>query len=134
MSWDGVHVLKQVSRLVCAAFHGPCPEGMECCHNDGNKLNNAAWNLRWDTHRANIVDRTNHGSLPIGEKHHQAKLTERDVINMRAMHANGASIVSIAKEFGVAVPTAGDVVRRKNWRHIPGAVTVQEIYCTEGKP
>lgn len=50
-----------VHRLVLSAFVGPCPEGMEGCHNDGDPTNNRLGNLRWDTHRANMQDRITHG-------------------------------------------------------------------------
>ena len=58
--------MKYVHRLVLEAFVGPCPEGMEACHNDGNPSNNHVNNLRWDTQSENMNDRVKHGS------HHQA--------------------------------------------------------------
>lgn len=30
------------------------------CHGDGNKRNNQLWNLRWDTHQANMDDAKKH--------------------------------------------------------------------------
>jgi len=44
-----------VHRLVLEAFVGPCPDGMECCHNDGDRTNNRLENLRWDTHKNNMA-------------------------------------------------------------------------------
>ena len=41
-------------KLVCTAFHGECPEGYECDHIDGNKLDWSANNLRWVTKEENI--------------------------------------------------------------------------------
>lgn len=54
---------RPVHQLVAEAFHGPRPEGAQVCHNDGNKLNNAASNLRWDTPAANAQDRVEHAAL-----------------------------------------------------------------------
>lgn len=51
-----------VHRLVLIAFVGPCPEGMEGCHFDGNPSNNVVSNLRWDTRSANILDAVRHGT------------------------------------------------------------------------
>ena len=51
-----------VHRLVLAAFVGPCPEGMEACHNDGDPSNNQVSNLRWDTRSANMLDKVRHGN------------------------------------------------------------------------
>lgn len=52
--------LKQVHHLVLEAFVGPRPPGLECCHNDGNSMNNKPGNLRWDTHQANMEDLKRH--------------------------------------------------------------------------
>lgn len=56
--WRGL----SIHRLVLEAFVGPCPPGMECCHNDGNYRNNRVENLRWDTHAANMADKRSHGT------------------------------------------------------------------------
>lgn len=52
-----------LGRLVLETFVGPCPEGMECCHNDDNSYNNVLSNLRWDTRRANLLDRFRNGRI-----------------------------------------------------------------------
>jgi DNA-binding transcriptional regulator YiaG len=54
-----------VHRLVMLAFVGPCPDGMEVCHGDGDKLNNALSNLRYDERIANVQDRVAHGTLKL---------------------------------------------------------------------
>lgn len=51
-----------VHRLVLAAFIGPCPDGMEACHSDGDPTNNVVQNLRWDTRSANMRDKIRHGN------------------------------------------------------------------------
>ena len=51
-----------VHALVLQAFVGPKPEGMEACHADGDKRNNAVENLRWDTRSENAKDRVRHGT------------------------------------------------------------------------
>lgn len=47
-------------RLVMLAFVGPCPEGMEVCHNDGNPENNHLSNLRYGTRSDNVQDMIRH--------------------------------------------------------------------------
>ena len=49
--------------LVFLAFQGPCPEGCEACHNDGNPVNDHLSNLRWDTHAANMRDASRHAAI-----------------------------------------------------------------------
>jgi hypothetical protein len=59
-----------VASLVLAAFRGPRPPGMECCHNDGNSTNDRADNLRWDTPSENSYDRVRHGTHASARKTH----------------------------------------------------------------
>ena len=40
-------------RVVLETFVGPCPDGMEGGHYDGDPGNNRLENLRWDTRRVN---------------------------------------------------------------------------------
>ena len=47
---------RAVHQLIAEAFHGPRPEGMEVCHNDGDPANNTPDNLRWDTHANNMAE------------------------------------------------------------------------------
>lgn len=58
---DGAGSTKNVHSLVAAAFLGPRPDGTEVCHINGDGHDNRASNLRYDTHRANSLDRTAHG-------------------------------------------------------------------------
>lgn len=58
----GEPISAQVHVLVLEAFVGPCPGGMECCHNNGNPKDNRIENLRWDTHKANMADRVKHAA------------------------------------------------------------------------
>lgn len=59
-----------VHRLVMAAFVGPCPEGMEVCHNNGDAADNRVENLRYGTRADNAADCVLHGRHPEAEKTH----------------------------------------------------------------
>lgn len=59
-----------VHRAVLEAFIGPCPEGMEACHDDGNPKNNTVENLYWGTRSDNVKDALRHGT------HYWASRTE----------------------------------------------------------
>jgi hypothetical protein len=52
----------RVHRIVLAAWIGPCPDGYEGCHNDGDPANNAVSNLRYDTPENNDSDKLSHGT------------------------------------------------------------------------
>ncbi len=83
--------------LVLEAFVGPRPSGMQGCHRDDDKENNALSNLRWDTPQGNIADRT-----PInGEVNPNAKLTDEQTAEIRRRRIAGESGVKLAAEFGL---------------------------------
>lgn len=61
---------RKVHRMVLESFVGLAPDGMVCCHNDGDPSNNRLENLRWDTPSANMLDRVKHGTDPNVQKTH----------------------------------------------------------------
>lgn len=71
-------------RLVAGAYlPAPKQDQTDVCHNDGNPANNAAGNLRWDTHRANQMDMRAHGTMQDGEKCVTAVLTAEQALDIR---------------------------------------------------
>ena len=112
-------VPRLVHRLVLLTFVGPCPDGMEGCHNDGNPKNNNVSNLRWDTRKNNRADAIMHGTHPRGSRSGLAKLTETQVIEMRILYAQGCTSLSqIARAHGVSVSLVSQIVNRKIWLHV----------------
>jgi hypothetical protein len=101
----------KVHRLVLEVFVGPRPEGLECCHWDGNRKNNRLENLRWDTRASNEADARRHGTA-------LAKLTENDVREIRRRHSRGESKNALAREFGVDPKTIRDAINRKTWASV----------------
>lgn len=59
-----------VHRLVLSTFTGETPEGLDCCHNNGDRTDNRLTNLRWDTRSENIKDAIRHGTHPQASKTH----------------------------------------------------------------
>ena len=104
-----------VHRLVLAAFVGPCPAGLESCHEDDDPNNNRLSNLRWDTPRANAADRDTNGGTARGEESPVAKLTEADV---RAIRAACGRQVDIAAQFGVGQTHVSRIRRGEAWAHV----------------
>lgn len=107
-----------VHRLVLEAFVGPCPEGMEACHADGNRTNNALSNLRWDTPKANAADRERHGKTYRGERIRLAKLTPERVLQIRAEYAAGTPHRHLAARHGVNESTTRAIIAGRAWRHV----------------
>lgn len=112
-----------IHRLVLLAFVGPCPEGMEACHNDGNHLNNHFSNLRWDTRKSNWNDMKLHGVAPIGEKHGRTHLSSDEVTAIRVMYSKGVSKECITRMFDIPKSTMYNIVHGNTWKQIPGPIT-----------
>lgn len=53
-----------------------------------------------------------------GERHPQARLTEADVINIRLLRADGASLKDLATRFGVTTTSISRICLRQSWVHI----------------
>lgn len=50
-----------VHTLVATAFHGRCPDGLECLHHNDVPDDNTPGNLRWGTTRENVADAMRNG-------------------------------------------------------------------------
>lgn len=61
---------RYVHQLVLEAFVGPRPEGMEACHDNGDRADNRLENLRWDTVSENRLDIKRMGRHNEGNKTH----------------------------------------------------------------
>lgn len=122
--WDLIH------RLVLLAFVGPCPEGMECRHADGSRVNNRLTNLCWGTRIENNADKVRHGTAPLGEQCHTAKLSDADAVEIRRRHAAGESRPALAAAFGVARSNISMILRGVTFAHLPG---VDPQHCRSRK-
>jgi hypothetical protein len=104
--------------LVLVAWVGPCPPGMQCCHNDGNARNNWVGNLRWDTPENNRKDMVRHGSIACGRKLPNSKLYDEDVLRMCEMRRKGWSLRGLAARFGMATRNVKCVLAGTAYKHV----------------
>jgi bacterioferritin-associated ferredoxin len=105
-----------VSKLVCAAFHGPKPTNRhQAAHWDGDKKNNRADNLRWATPKDNCGDRFRHGTSVRGKQNPRARLTENDVRQIRTLIASGTLQTDVAKMFSVSKQCVASINCRRIW-------------------
>lgn len=107
-----------VHRAIATAFHGPCPEGLDCRHLNGIKADNRSANLQWGTRSENNLDKKRHGIVFYGERCNSAVLKEVDVLFIRANAGNGFTKSALAKKFGVSKSAIKHIVARRNWPHI----------------
>ena len=116
MRKDGGTFKSPVHLLVASAFLGPRPEGMETCHNDGNRNNPAASNLRFDTYEGNRADTYLHGTDRRGERNHSSVLTDEQVL---AIRADARVQRTIAADYGIKQQCVSKIKRRLRWAHLP---------------
>jgi len=101
--------------LVLTAFTGPCPPGLEACHNDGNRKNPYLNNLRWDTREANAADAATHGTRSIGSRRPNAKLGEDDarkIFQLRGVVPQS----ELADQFGVSPSAIQAIHDGRSWK------------------
>ena len=79
--------------------------------------------LKAGTHVENVADRHRKGhtrnGTTLGSRRPAAKLTEGDVVAVRARLADGVSHRAIAREFGVHHSVVGNIHRGNAWKHVP---------------
>lgn len=92
----------RVHRLIAMTFI-PNPEGKsEINHIDSNRGNNVVTNLEWATPKENRQHAVARGtSCAKTNPNFRFKLSLADVEAIKAKRANGASYLSLAKEYGV---------------------------------
>lgn len=114
-SADGTYRRRYGATFVLLAFVGPCPDGLEACHRNGDCTDDAASNLRWDTHSANLLDRRAHGTNVQGEMVNTAKLTAEQVLEIRRV---GKPLKQHAIRYGVSEALVSAILKRKVWQHV----------------
>lgn len=101
-----------VHQIVLEAFVGPCPESFEGAHLNGVRTDNRLVNLIWCSKKENHSHKVLHGTTMRGSKSPNAKLTEKQVKEIRAA---GDIHKDIAIRYGVHHGTVGDIKRRATW-------------------
>jgi len=104
-----------VHQLVLLAFVGPRPDGMECAHGNGNRVDNALSNLRYATRKDNHADKAAHGTRQSGERNGFHRLTEEDVLRIRSDPRPAKHLVA---EYGVSHSAICRARNGASWRHL----------------
>jgi hypothetical protein len=93
----------RVHALVLLAFEGAPPPGKsEVAHWDGDVSNNSLVNLRYATCSENCADKRRHGRMPIGERAHNARLSDSDAARIFDSRKRGAAIGELAADYGLS--------------------------------
>ncbi len=103
-------------RLVLMAFVGPSP--LPANHRNGVVDDNRLENLEYVTTKENVCHARDvlgrHGGRK-GEKHHNARLTEAQVADLRQLAQNGVSDTELGRVFGINRRHAERIRRGVRW-------------------
>ena len=104
-----------VHRLL-AKYFIPNPENKpHVNHIDGNPMNNSLNNLEWVTHKENIRHAAKIGRMKSGEKHHNVKLTDREVLEIRDLYKHKIyNQRELGEIYGVFQTNISFIVRNKS--------------------
>jgi hypothetical protein len=120
---DGKHML--VHRLVMITFVGKSK--LEVNHKNAIRTDNRLANLEY----MSTKDNRNYSyhalgikrkSSSNGEKNHLAKLTEYQVIEIRAKYKSGGLVADLSSEYCISRSTCVRLLNGKTWGHVPGAI------------
>lgn len=110
-----------VHALVLGAFIGQCPPGNEGRHLNGVRSDNRLENLAWGTSSENEYDKLKTGTMQHGSRNGHAKLSEKDVLDIRQRNANGESQRALAVAYGVSQPQISRLITGTRWGHLSGS-------------
>jgi hypothetical protein len=99
--------------------YGPIPTGMFVLHRCDVRLCVRPDHLFLGTQQDNVRDRDRKGRAAKGETHHHAKLTNADVMDIRARWAEGTTQVALATHYGLKLDQIAKIVHRRAWKHLP---------------
>lgn len=113
-------VIRRSHRIAWELESGPVPDGLWVLHRCDNPPCVRPGHLFLGTPRDNIDDMITKGrSNPAqGSARPQARLSEADVLAIRAARAQGATGAELARQYGVHRSSIYHICQRDFWRHI----------------
>lgn len=111
---------QKAHRLAYREKIGPIPDGLKVCHKCDNPPCFRPDHLFVGSDLDNRLDCVSKGraNLPRGDAHPRSKLTEKDVLDIRARLATGESQTAISQDYPVTNQMILRIDKRLAWRHI----------------
>lgn len=76
-------------------------------------------NLEWGTSKQNKQDSVLDKTTKIGEHHPDSRVTEQDVLDIRAKYKTGRYLLKdLAKEYQITIQSIWAIVKYKTWKHV----------------
>lgn len=118
----GKYLTRRLHRIVAHAFLGPCPNGKEVNHKDGDKGNNRSSNLEYVTGAENLEHAVRMGLTPKGRECPQAILNSSQALEIVCLARAGISKSEIGRRFGVSRRTVNCLLSGLSWSHVTGII------------
>jgi hypothetical protein len=130
----------RANRVAYLIQHGQNPGNTFVLHSCDNKacvrkehlsLGDHAQNMRESMDRGRVAVGDRNGSrlhpdaLSRGSAHHNAKVTEDQVLKMRGAYANGQNATTLAAENKLSIATTCKILRGQSWAHASGEITTR---------
>ena len=109
----------RVHRVAYEWAFGFIPDGLCVMHQCDNPPCINPGHLFVGTHQDNKADAVLKGRHAHGETGGHARLTEAQVLEIRAREASGEHTLALAKEFGVNGKSISMICNGDRWRHLP---------------
>jgi len=111
------------SRITYILTHGEIEKGLVIMHKCNNKSCCNPNHLEMGTYSKNTQDAYDDGLIKPagvnGQDHYKAKLTEKEVLNIRSLFSNGGiSKLEISKIYDVGKTAIQKIIKRRTWKHI----------------
>ncbi len=115
------------TRKAYIKVYGSIPEGLVIRHKCDNNICVNPDHLEPGTLKQNQQDRIRNNTNPIGTRNGRAKLTEKEVLEIRALHNPGyrynkvgrtGNCELLSKKYNVTSSLISQIVLRKAWSHI----------------
>lgn len=105
-------------RMAWILTKGNIPNGMYVCHHCDNPSCCNPAHLFLGTPQNNVQDMVNKGRQRKGESQVNAKLTGKEVLEIRELAKNGQFQYEIAKLYGISQRLVWNIIHRKAWKHL----------------
>lgn len=115
-------------RLAFFLFNGwwPRPNANHSCR--GNRWCANPHHIYEGTQKQNMEDKILHGTASVGEKNPRSVLTDVLVLELRDRYRRGGvTTLDLEREIGIDDAAIGAAITGKKWKHLPGALSREEV-------